>query len=156
MKGAVAGARGLAGVVPEVVEAGRAVKQVMPMADDVTKLAYQLKNRLTQIPTANKLLKAAPTAEMVPRGGEAAYNAARAGMTKVPRPSAQDAVYSRMMGQAGAVDPRLVLGGGAALGGGLLAKKLYDAVSSIKSPTSTIQKANPFNRVSEILDEAGK
>lgn len=110
-------------------------------------------------------------AEFAPVGGEAVANAARAGMKAVGSPAAkslQETMYKRMMssgaGNVGGEMGRLgseagkvavgdlimpTIGIGA---GGYAAKKLYDTVQNLKSKTGTIQQANPFNKVSRVLD----
>lgn len=159
-RGAVAGAEGLARVIPEVVEAAPAVKQVMPMADDVTRLAAQLKNRLMQVPSAGSKTLGQVAPEYTAVGGESALNAGREAMKRVPVPR-QDA-YTRILGsgrgnmgqmasEAGEVNPNLIIGGGAALGGALLAKKLYDAVKGVGDK---IQSVNPLKQAGDILDSA--
>src|SRR3972149_9967842 len=66
-----------------------APQQVMPTATDVEAIISGLKQSLARTPTS--VAKVAPRAsqmpaEFIPRGGEAGYNAARAG-TAVPRPA---------------------------------------------------------------------
>lgn len=107
------------------------------------------------------------TAEFAPVGGEAAANAARAGMQQVASPGARNVeqtLYRRIMdsgagnvgrlgSEAGKISvgdlimPTIGIGAG-----GYAAKKLYDTVQNLKSKTGTIQQANPFNRVSGVLD----
>lgn len=51
----------VAQAVPSLIQtSSRAMKQVMPEADDVTKLAHQLRQRLTQVPTSRKLAPTLP------------------------------------------------------------------------------------------------
>lgn len=158
-KGVVAGAKGLAGVVPELVQAERAVKQVMPMADDVTRLGATLKQRLLQVPSKGQKALGGSVAEFTPSGGEAAYNAGRAGMAKVPSPGIPKIPYrapryEHLLEATGEVSPGMLLGLGAAGGGAAYAgKKLYDMMQQVKA---SAQKVNPFQRYAEEMKKRQK
>lgn len=52
--------RGLAEVVPEVVEAARAPRQVVPMADDVAKMLHELKGSLSNVPASARMKPSIP------------------------------------------------------------------------------------------------
>lgn len=134
--------KGLAGVTPELVQAEQAVKQVMPTADDVAGLTTSLGSTI---------------AEFTPRGGEAAYNAARhAGMIKIPSPAMARLTssvpkYLQTGNAAGEISPNLLMGVGTVAAGGYAGKKLYDLVQGWKA---SAQKANPFGRYAKEMDKA--
>lgn len=83
---ALGSAADLSQIVPDLVQAGQGVKQVAPTAEDAASLIGQLKYGLAKVPKAGanasqnaiQGLQGALPAEMVPQGGEAAFNAARA------------------------------------------------------------------------------
>ena len=58
--------------------------------------------------------------------------------------------------ETGSIDPKLLLGGVGVGAAGYAGKKLYDLISRIKDPEGTIQKANPFGQVEDILNKAGR
>lgn len=174
-KAAVGAADALAGVVPELVDAAQGVKQVVPMADDVTRLAHTLRQRLLQVPSSAKVAtKLGQTAqEFTPVGGESVLNAAREGMTKVASParaSVQDTLYKRIMAsgkgnvgeemkayqmptgvigsETGEISPGAAAGTAGLVGaGGYVGKQLYDMLQQAK---------NPIKQASGVLDKAAQ
>lgn len=77
LKGAMSGAKRLAGPTMDVIE-DLPIRQMTPRMDDVDSLIGDMSRRLAQVP--NKRVPVAPAnmpAEMVARGGEDLYNANR-------------------------------------------------------------------------------
>lgn len=158
-KVAPAAAEGLSSIVPELIQAGRGVKQVMPEADDVTRLASTLKQRLLHVPTGSKAATALgqSSAEFAPVGGESILNSARAGMGKVATPGARNVeqkLYQRIMdsgaGNMGSQTGEITPAGAAATAGlvgvgGYAGKQLYDMLQTAK---------NPLKHATGILDKA--
>lgn len=71
--------QGLSRVTPEFLDAAPAVRQLMPEADDVTRLYHQAQQAMSRVPTGSaRLPSVSLPAEMVTPGAEAGYNAVRA------------------------------------------------------------------------------
>lgn len=94
--------------------------------------------------------------DLISVGGETAFNATRPVQKSVdPMKSAYKRIMEQRGGrdpEAGAIDPRLLLYGGAAGGAGLMAKKAYDTIVGMKGKAQEVNQAvNPFRRTEDIL-----
>ena len=101
-------ARGLARITPDLVEAAPVARQVMPAAEDVSALMGQMRYNMAKIPRPG----AGPTQmrpnppmdprnlpmEMVPRGGEAGYNAIRTTPRPPVNPMQEDVFHRAVQG----------------------------------------------------------
>ena len=147
----------------DLVEDAPAVAQAMPNMGAVDDMIGALRYNLAKIPgkagprTPPTETLGTQLAEFTPRGGEAAYNAARPART-LPA-DIGESTYNRMLqtrgglaSETGAITPEQAITGG--VGAGLAAYGLPKAYQALRGLGSSLnQRYNPFQRFSDTVDE---